>query len=133
MSPFCRGATTAGDHVCDLDVVAVKRDGAHSKVEVAVVDERSILGRFAIKFRGSGSLGSLRGSGRARRESTRRHRGGLPQLSHEFTKLDDLLLELSVGDHRFGSQAYRLSTKKGGDDEKREYGFGRRRSGRYDL
>jgi hypothetical protein len=106
MSPFCRGATTARDHICDLDVVAVKRDGAHSKVEVAVIDERNILGRFAIKFRGFGELGFFAWSGRARRESTRRRRGSLPQLSHEFTKLNDLLLELSVGDHRFGSQTY---------------------------
>jgi hypothetical protein len=30
----------------------------------------------------------------------------LSQLSHEFMKLDDLLLELGIGDHRFGSQAY---------------------------
>jgi hypothetical protein len=65
MSPFCRGATTARDHVCDLDIVVIKRDGAHSKVEVAVVDERSILGRFAIKFRGFGELRFFAWSGRS--------------------------------------------------------------------
>jgi len=57
VTPFCRRATATGDHVGNFDVIVVKCDGTHSKVEVAVIDECGILGRFTIEFRGFGKFG----------------------------------------------------------------------------
>ena len=56
MTPFCRRSTATGDHVGNFDIIAVERNGTHSEVEVAVVDECGILGRFAIEFRGFGKF-----------------------------------------------------------------------------
>ena len=56
MTSFCRRSTATGDHVGNFDIIAVERNGTHSEVEVAVVDECGIHGRFAIEFRGSGKF-----------------------------------------------------------------------------
>ena len=52
MAPLYRRATATGNHVCNFDIIIVERNGMHSEVEIAVVDECSVLGRFAIEFRG---------------------------------------------------------------------------------
>jgi hypothetical protein len=96
-SPFCKGATTARDHVCDLDVVAVKRDGAHSKVEVAVVDERSILRSLPSSFQGFGELGFFRGAVGPDERVPEGTGEACHNCPHEFHKLDNLLLERHVG------------------------------------
>jgi len=53
---FCRRSTAMGDYVGNFDIIAVERNGTHSEVEVTVVDECGILGRFAIEFRGFGKF-----------------------------------------------------------------------------
>ena len=64
VTPFCRRSTATGDHVGNFDIIAVERNEMHSEVEVAVVDECGILGRFAIEFRGFGKFGFFAHGGR---------------------------------------------------------------------
>jgi hypothetical protein len=116
VAPFCRGSTTARDHICDLDIVVVECDGTHSEVEVAMVDEDSVFGRFAIKLGGFGKLWFF----------TWRCGGSLWSLwfgFSRFSKLPDsvselykLLLDLRVGDHDGSGLAKRGDDKRENED-----------------
>ena len=46
-----------GNYISNFDIISVEHNGTHSKVEITVIDEYSILGRFAIKFKGLRKVG----------------------------------------------------------------------------